>query len=176
LSAFVPSDVVKRTFAVQIIIDKFAIIEIALDEFAARKIRASKCAPVEVYADEDSQVEERPIPITVLDFAANENRVNLTTVRTYVGKVTVVKNVVGPPGWLLKAVFKLLRFKKHNVIHFYEISAERYRWITQGNPSLNGRLWPVPAVQCMATPAPKRTLALLSSAPICSTPYRSPQY
>jgi hypothetical protein len=97
----------------EIVFNEFAVNEVTFNELAARKTSASESAVFELHLNEDRHVEKAPVPHAVLNCAANENRVDLTTFCLDVRKITVSKDVIGPTSWLFKAEIELFRLEKH---------------------------------------------------------------
>ena len=114
LNAVVPLDVIEGAIAVEIVLDKFAIVKFAFDELAASKRRAAEFAFFEFHIDQNGAGEETTIPFAFLKSTADKNGIDKRPFQVHVTELAELENVIGPAVPAFQSCLKLFGFEMHD--------------------------------------------------------------
>jgi hypothetical protein len=109
--AIVPDSFIEGTFFIETVNSKFALKKFALNKFATGERATVKFAFLKLHFYKHCRIKKTPIPITVVESAALEKRVNNSTFCINIGKIAVHEYMFRPARRFLKFILKLLQLK-----------------------------------------------------------------
>jgi hypothetical protein len=117
LDAVIPLDVIEYAIAAQVVFRKFAFMKFAFDEFAAAKGGPAKPAVLEFDVDKDGLVEQTSVPFTFLKRAADEDGVDMFSLKVHLAEIAKAEKIVGPVGRLDQSGLELFSLEMHELYY-----------------------------------------------------------